>query len=578
MMRYILLLFIFLWFYNFYGNSQVASKDSTSVNKTDIEEEAANYKMYQGKYISKISFNVIDLAGPNIDDTNGKDTGIFGKIGNALHFKTKDWVVKNNLLFKEGDLVEPEKLSESERLIRNSNYAIDAKITVVPSSTSNDSVEVIVTSKDKWTITPKFSYNTQQKNSYAGFKDDNIIGLGHIVDASVTYDESKMIGMGVDLNYSAINVAGTFINANVQYEKNKKIDFKGLNLEKPLFSTETNWIGGLNIEWERNIWIYADTSGGFSNTNYRNAVQDLWGGKILNFNTDFLGKIKMVIAGRIANSHYNFDRNINPQLNNLFANNLLYIASLGFLKRNYYKDTYVEGFGHTEDIPLGSMIVLTSGIQKSNNSDRNYYGIEGLIARRMYDIGYIYLRGAFGGFRNKDKNRWEQNISNVNILYHSKLFGSSKWKYRMFLNTEYLMGFNRFDGEMVYLDTQHKLRGFNDRILHGDKKMTLNVESRIYSPFKPLGFLITGVLFTDYGMISEKGNNLFNSKLYQSYGAGIRFTNEAINKANFEVSLVYNPIYVGKSHNISVVFSGSLVLGFKEFSINKPNIFDFNNM
>lgn len=144
----------------------------------------------------------------------------------------------------------------------------------------------------------------------------------------------------------------------------------------------------------------------------------------------------------------------------------------------------------------------------------------------------------------------------------------------MFVNTDYLMGFNRFEGEMIYLDTENKLRGFTDRMLYGQKKLSLNVESRIYSPFKPLGFLITGVLFADYGMIAGKGN-LFNSKLYQSYGTGIRFNNEAISKANFEISLVYNPIYVNKKSNFSIIFSSSLVLGFKEFSLTKPDVFEY---
>ncbi len=69
--------------------SSSAFTDSTRVSQSE------------GKIITNIYINSIDVSGPSINDGEDWKPDIFGKIGNALHFKTKTWVIKNILLFKK---------------------------------------------------------------------------------------------------------------------------------------------------------------------------------------------------------------------------------------------------------------------------------------------------------------------------------------------------------------------------------------------------------------------------------------------------------------------------------------------
>src|SRR5690606_25921692 len=151
------------------------------VFKVDTNEKYEEYLKSEGKIIKKISIRILDVSGPSVDEQNGSDTSWLGQIGNALHFETREWVVRNALLFSEGDAIDAVELSESERLLRSAGYFLDARITI--ESKEEDSAVVVVTTKDMWTLTFLISYDTKNKNSYFGFRDDNIIGLGHKLDA-----------------------------------------------------------------------------------------------------------------------------------------------------------------------------------------------------------------------------------------------------------------------------------------------------------------------------------------------------------------------------------------------------------
>ena len=182
-----------------------------------------------------------------------------------------------------------------------------------------------------------------------------------------------------------------------------------------------------------------------------------------------------------------------------------------------------------------------------------------------------------GGFRNDI--HWEQNVINFNLLYHSKLFQSNDWKFRFFFQNDFLFGFNRFEGEQIYIDTETGLRGLTDGDkIPGIERNILNLETRIFSPYSPLGFVLGASIFADFGLIGEKNKNLINSRLYQGYGFGIRTKNESIARTNFSILLVYNPyIPSTQSGAFSVLFMTNVIIGSLQFNFEKPSVINYDN-
>lgn len=97
---------------------------------------------------------------------------------NKLHITTKPQVIRRQLLFKTGDVYDPDKLAESERLLRANRYLKAAKI--YPERVCDGKLTIAVRTKDNWTFTPGLSAGHSGGNSRAGIsvREHNVFGSG----------------------------------------------------------------------------------------------------------------------------------------------------------------------------------------------------------------------------------------------------------------------------------------------------------------------------------------------------------------------------------------------------------------
>jgi outer membrane protein assembly factor BamA len=543
-----------------------------TLNITGTEEE--EYLIFEGQIIRNITFRILEVSGPDVDEKNGEDTSWFASFANSLHYKTRPWVIRSYLLFKEGDVLNAYDISESERILRESDFLLDARI-IVEKTEFRDSVDIVVTTKDRWTFLLQLSFNAQ-KNSYAGFRDENLLGLGHELDATITHDNNFLIGWGYNIMYTGKNVGGSFIDAAAGIETNKKYSLKTLDFARTFVSLNTRWAGGLGFVWaENNLFnINQDTS---YLTPYTNNSIDAWAGysfPVFFGSSGFRNRSNLMVGARANRLNFSRRPYIDLDSNRIFANNQIYLFSTGIINRRFYRDHYINRFGPTEDVPIGGMFTLTGGFENNEFTQRYYTGIDGIYSRRINNLGYFSIQTSIGGFY--QERSWEQNAYLFDLLYHSRLISLNDWAVRLFLQNSYLIGNNRFDQEQIYLDNETGLRGYDRFSLQGVSRGLLKMEARFFSPYEPLGFAIGGIIFSDFGLIADRGEQLFNRKLYQSYGTGLRISNESITSAQFEIAVAYRTYSPDRRHgSFAVLFSSSMILGSRSFNFTKPSIINY---
>jgi hypothetical protein len=564
MMKYILIFLILS------GGVVLAQEEKEESQGTEEEE----YYPYEGQVIRNISFRIIDVSGPNVQDENGDDTSWFSGIANSLHYTTRQWVIRNYLIFREGDLLDPYNVSESERILRESDFFLDARINVITSG-MRDSVDILVITKDRWTLIFQLSLNAQ-KNSYAGIRDDNLLGLGHELDGTITHDADPMIGWGYNLKYTAHNVIGSFVDAAVGIENNRKSSIKNLDFSRSFVSLSTRWAGGLGLQWAGNQLLQKNNETSFLIPYETNSV-DAWAGysfPVIFGPSAFRRRTNITSAVRVNRSHFTRRPDVTSGTNRFFANSIVYLFSTGIINRRYYRDHYINRFGPTEDVPIGGLFSYTGGYNINEVSKRYYSSVDGIYSRRLNNIGYLSLHTSAGGFF--DHGRWEQNTYLFDLLYHSKLIRLNGWQTRLFFQNKYLIGTNRFEQEQIYLDDESGLRGYDKFSLYGVSRGLVKFETRIFTPFEPLGFAIGAKIFSDFGIIADRGEELFNSRVYQSYGAGLRISNESISRAQFDIALVYRPFTpLRPDGSLAVMFTSNLVIGYRPINFSKPTIIPY---
>ncbi len=507
---------------------------------TKVSEQ--RYNQFEDKPIRHIHINVLNVFGYSVHDPVCHNITRFEKVANRLHYPTRSWIVKNKLLFEKGETIDAFKVSESERLLRQSNYINDAKIIVSNVSDSSDSVDVTVYVQDVWGIGVGVTGDPMVPNGDMSVNDLNFLGLGQRLDTKLWYDESYYNSWKFAGSYNISEIGKTYISSRAYYLTENRNQVFGLSFNRPFFSPTTPWGSGLTIE-RKDIYydFHTEDSSHFvgHNTIWH---QDAWAGVALKpgpHKSLYQRKAQIVLAGRIVSGTHTKKHGLPEQVNKSFPNDITYLATAGYSFREYYRDRFIFGFGRTEDIPLGHMASYTAGINRIDGVDRFYSGIKLAAGKTHSALGYMYGGIETGGYLRKGDI--EQGVLGVQFLYFTNLQPVGRWQLRHFLWNRFTIGYNRRPGELLNINEGEGLRVFASDRIRGTQKMVTNYELNFFTPYTPLGFRVVTVLFADFALIGTKQNPFYNSRLYQGYGIGLRLKNERLIFNTFQLSLHYYP-------------------------------------
>ncbi len=122
---------------------------------------------------------------------------ILESAANSLHWTTTEATVRNELLFQEGDSLDAALIDETERNLRALPILTGAWIQVVSDST--DSVDVVIRTRDKWSLGGRVSYRQGGGLSALGMSlvEGNMFGKGQSVGLGYLYQEEDRASHGM---------------------------------------------------------------------------------------------------------------------------------------------------------------------------------------------------------------------------------------------------------------------------------------------------------------------------------------------------------------------------------------------
>jgi len=538
---------------------------------TKVSEK--RYENYECRIIRNIEMVVLGPFGYSTYLKYGREIVRLQRLGNEVHYNTRHWIIKDKLLFKKGDPVDAVKISESERLIRQSPYITDDKIYLDSIPGDHDSVDAVVIVKDVFDYSVGAGGNPVIPNGNANVTDINFLGLGQALSGSVSYNPQYTRRYGYGGSYSVPQIANTYLSAQTHYSSLNLNQNFGFNLSRPFFSATTRWAGGFDYEYNRAAYnvTFPDSNAYSGIHNF--TTTDFWLGYAFSLNDKSLYKYKksqLILSGRIYNINYLNTDNSPYELNHLFSNETFYLGAIGFTHRDYYKDHYIFAFGKTEDIPLGYLFTLNAGPDYFQNQKRWYSGAKASYGWNNSSLGYMYLSAETGGF--VTSNQVQQGVINTEFMYFTNLIPLGLWQCRQYLFNQYTIGYNRLPNE--YLTINQGLSGlqqFYSPTLTGTQRWSNNFETDFFSPWKPLGFETVLVLFMDDALIGNHDATTLQSHLYQGYGAGIRFKNEHFIFNTLQLSFHFFPT-AGLSDAKTWVFNstGQPAFQFQDFQFSEP--------
>ncbi|MGI8598885.1 MAG: hypothetical protein ACR2KB_06475, partial [Chitinophagaceae bacterium] len=171
--------------------------DTTDQRDRDLQRNDFKFQSYENRIIRNIVFEPLEF-GVSIVDTSKKNKSFLTRLSDKLHKFSATKTIENNLFFKKNDLVSPFLLGNNERYLRDLPYLQDARIYIQPVGGSKDSVDVIIRTKDVFSLGGSVDFHNS-KSLTVGIKDDNIAGWGDRLQINSLYDRQREHPFGLGM-------------------------------------------------------------------------------------------------------------------------------------------------------------------------------------------------------------------------------------------------------------------------------------------------------------------------------------------------------------------------------------------
>jgi hypothetical protein len=544
-----------------------------SQDSTFFQRSEEGYQPFAGKVIRHIIIRNLSFS-ENVLDTGSNIISTLTRAADRLQTNTKDYIVRQLLFVKKGQLLDPYLLADNERFLRDQNFIKDARIIV--RHVAEDSVDVYVRLRDV------FSWGGELKTS--GIKDfqlsvfdANFLGMAQRLQYTMLYDRTRSPVIGSGFMYRKTSIAGSFINLEAAYTAidqgaslgNENETAYYVKLDRPLYTPNARFAGGLEVSRNQSTNVYEKPVTLFSDYKYQ--LGDAW----LGYN---IGMYKQKREGeddrrrRFVSMRY-FDQHFTkpPKLDSFdvrYANKRYVLGQFTWYKINFYRTNYIYGFGRTEDIPVGMVRKITTGPVQVDSLRRWYVGWEydhWLVDKHSNYWNYTMSLGT-----NLYKKEWQDNSALVNISWFSRLLEFPKFKLRQSANISYSGIYNRHVYEPLYINNEFGLERFNTDSIRATQRYTAGTESSMYTRWSILGFKIGFFAFGRATVMTPQQTGVWRGGFFPAMGGGIRTRNENLIFGTIECRFTWFPHTLYDVNNISLTVHSNLRVKFTGSFVQAP--------
>ena len=542
----------------------VTNKD-TLYKKQFTATSDASYTRYSGKRIRKIVIQRLNVFGADINNPMSNNTKKIENVLNKTHFNTNENIIRKNLLFSEGERISPLALSDNERILRQLPFIDDARIVVIP--VSDEEADIIVFTKDVYSLGGSYVYDGLKRGTVSIF-DKNIFGMGHEFGIEIPFDSALPNSPGFGVHYIADNIARSFVNMKGYYQNGLGVRTYGFDLSRKLVSSTTKYAGGISI---RMMYTSEDLDTLPIPAPLKYNFQDYWLSRSFLINRESVSRI--IIGARYTNNNVFNHPVILPESFYNLQKYMIFLGSAAFSIQKYSKTTLIYSYGRTEDIPYGALFKITTGREYNEFKQRTYFGTEASFGRSSKALGYFYTYGGFATYLNK--NRTEQGVLSLGMSYFSNLITLGNSKIRNFLYLNYTRGFGRYSNEYLKFNTDDGFSGFKNDSLKGTQRLTVSLESVLFSPVNLYGFRFAFFGFTDFSFLSGTNEILGNGYAISSIGVGIRIRNDNLVFNTLQIRIGYFPNPPSYSTISPFNISGEQLLRPANFEPGPPSVIPY---
>lgn len=460
------------------------------------------------------------------------------RLANKLKANTREWVVRQELLFKEGDSFDSFLLEESERALRQLRFL--RKVALTPQF-DGEFVDVVVDVQDTWTLFPqfKFSSGSGTDRTSVGLVDSNLLGYGKRLEAFYADDEGRQTIEGV---YEDNRLFGSQ-NRLILGHFDRSDGFRtvaGIGRPFRTLVDKYSW----SLESDNFDLVGRLFSGGDERFIFRQEHIEFAGGYTIS-KGDPESRLERYTFGynyerdrfQLADESDFSDIDLDPESidNNpeLLAEDREFSGpffSYSKLSTDFLSANYIDSFERIEDYSIGRQFsVRLALMSKALGSRRDTLSPSIRFARGYQFDRNRFLRGEIVARTRLDSRGFDNTIFSFDSRYYDVQGELKPWgvdvgrgTFASALRVIYSTDLDR-DREIL-LGANSGLRGYEARTFTGESSILLSLEERLTFAEDVFRLVnIGGAVFLDAGGTSNRGlGHIIQDNLFANVGVGIR--------------------------------------------------------
>ncbi|MFT4204653.1 MAG: hypothetical protein QM610_12180 [Chitinophagaceae bacterium] len=562
----------------------VAVRDTASTINLTIESNRLRFAPFQGKIIRHIKVQQLNFY-QSIDDTAQRKKYFGTQLLTKFHRTTRSGVIRNNLFIHEGDVFYATVAADNERFLRTISFIRDARL-VIDSIPGTDSIDIVVKTKDLFSITGNIN-SISSSRVRGSIEEANFGGLGQSISYMGMYEKGRRPSYDREFEYQYNNVLGSFANITATISSlgqnvvtgDRNEAFQRLEISKPMISQYKRFMGGFALEHAQTRNVYPELDSENHYFRYKYTTFDVWGGLNLNvkkYIADEKNHLRQFVALRyVKYTFHNAPDQILSEFDMRTNTREMALVQLTLFKQDFYQTRYFYGFGTVEDIPYGFNYSVTGGWYRQRRLSRPYLGIDlnNYVLTAGGNILQFFAKG--GTFFHKGL---EDAGYAMGSTFYGRLFQAGDTKIRQVVRVSYSEIFNTVTTYPLRINnSQFGLSAFSTDSVFGSRRLSLHSETRFFTPYKMLGFVLAPYLSGDLSCVTPMKGAFERSSLYYGIGPGLRMRNENLVFGTIELRTMYFPRNVPNQNSFKVGIKANLRFRFNTNYVNKPDIYDLNN-
>ena len=498
--------------------------DHTTLATTAIEDIVGTPLHTETRYrirnITVIRQNVF-----NPDDPAENNAAF--RFANRWHANTREGVVRELLLFREGDAVTGNVVAESERLLRAKSYLYDARIVAdrvcVASGDGVSEADLVVVTRDVWSLSPELSVTRTggEHRVQVGVSEINLAGSGAHLDFTVFDNPDRE---GVSLSYEDANLGTSRVGFKLRYDDTDDGDRVEARIGQPFYAFDARraWHAGYHrAKTLQGLYDAGERVDEFER-DYR--LAQIWTGWSQGRQDGWVSRLSTGVTLD--------DWRLMP-----VAGSDLLLTSRKFLypwvafqriQDEYAQTRNVDRVQTTEDVYLGRQYDTLLGYSPRGDG-HIVASAEFRDGLQRGDSGILRYGLRASGYWNTTDRRAENVVARAWARYRHR----QSPRLAMILDVETTLTDGLTTDQQVLVGGSSGLRGYPNRYQAGTRQFRLSAEERYYTDLYPLRVLRVALAgFVDVGRAWSSAHD--NDTLVNA-GVGLRLESTRTNR-----SLVYH--------------------------------------